>query len=191
MARKKISDLRRTELIEAVIDATHEHSFAALTVAQIAEFAQTSTGSIHYYFGGKDALLAATMRHLLDRLKVVTIERLEKAASPRDRLDAIVLANFDDAFFSKKSCSVWVQFWAMAPYSDPLARLQVLNQSRVRSNLLHALKQIVPADQASECCTAIQTYMDGIWLRSCQTGIAVDARKSQQDAMTFLDRLLV
>jgi len=136
MGRRDIKAIRRLELIEAAMSAIHAHGFANLTVSQIAQDAGASTGSIHYYFGGKEALLEATMRHLLSVLKRAVLRRLADQSDPEQRLIAVVAGNFDKALFSSESCSVWTQFWAYAPYDPRLARLQRLNKRRVRSNLI-------------------------------------------------------
>jgi TetR/AcrR family transcriptional repressor of bet genes len=190
MGRQNIKAIRQAELIEAVIATIHSHGFAALTVNQIAKEAQTSTGSIHYYFGGKEALLEATMRHLLNTVRDAVLHRMNGRTEPEHRLAAIVSGNFDKTLFTNQSCSVWIQFWAYAPYSPKLARLHRLNKSRVRSNLRAELKQLLPAQSVETARTAIQSYMDGIWLHAAQSDAVADADVAQADAAQFLRLLL-
>ncbi|MCL4134494.1 UNVERIFIED_CONTAM: hypothetical protein GTU68_046518 [Idotea baltica] len=190
MSRQTIKKIRQTELIDAVVSAVHAHGFAALTVSQIAKQAETSTGSIHYYFGGKDALLEATMRRLLAVLKSVTLERLRGKTDPRDRLAAIVGGNFDEAMLTAQNCSVWTQFWAYAPYIPSLARLQRINKHRVQSNLRAELKHILPEDSVETARSAIQAYMDGVWLHVAQSGEVADPARREADAKQFLELLL-
>ncbi len=59
---------RRRSLIDATVDAIHERGYSDVTMAQIAKRAGVSGGLVHHYFGSKDQLLAATMRHLLTEL---------------------------------------------------------------------------------------------------------------------------
>lgn len=190
MGRQDIKTIRRAELIEAVMIAIHRHSFANLTVSQIAKEAETSTGSIHYYFGGKDALLEATMRHLLSILKDAISTRMRGKTDPKQRLIAVVTGNFDDLFFTNQSTSVWVQFWAYAPYSPGLARLQLMNKNRIRSNLRSELKKLLPEDSVETARIAIQSYMDGVWVHAAQSGVRTDAHTVQADAIKFLELLL-
>ncbi len=189
MGRRDIKAIRRFELIAAAMSAIQKHGFANLTVNQIARDAETSAGSIHYYFGGKDALLEATMRHLLSVLKEAVLRRLDGLDDPERRLVAVVLGNFDETLFSTESCSVWTQFWAYAPYNPRLARLQQVNKSRVRSNLIAELKRLMPPDAVETACIAIQSYMDGIWIHTAQAGTPPPHKQVQDDATRFL-RLL-
>ncbi|MGB7268571.1 MAG: transcriptional regulator BetI [Albidovulum sp.] len=190
MARQKIRELRRGELIEAVIAAIHEYGFAALTVNEIARYAQTSTGSIHYYFGSKEALLEATMRHLMSILRQAVVARLHGKSSPENRLIAVVTGNFDESLFTRQNCSVWNQFWASAPYTPSLARLQRLNRARVTSNIRAEMRNLLPAALVDGACASVQSYMDGIWINAAQTGVTIDATQAQDDAVAFLRLVL-
>lgn len=186
MARRNIRDLRRSELIDAVIAAIHAHGFVALTVNEIASNAETSTGSIHYYFGSKDALLEATMRHLLSVLRQAVVRRLRGHSDPHRRLHAIVTGNFDKTLFTRQNCSVWTQFWACAPYFPNLDKLQRLNRRRVSSHLSRELRRIVPPERVPALSHSIQSYMDGIWIHAAQSGVRVEAEQAERDAADFL-----
>lgn len=190
MGRQKIRSIRREELIRATITAIHDHGFADLTVAQIAQDAQASTGSIHYYFGGKEALLEATMVHLLGLLKSAYQQHIATATTPQDRLHAVVQANFDQSFLSLETCRVWTQFWAFAPFHPRLARLQRLNRARVRSNLIHALRQLVPEQDLNIKVNAIQGYMDGVWVQLSQSSQAPNFPLLQSEARRFVDQTI-
>lgn len=186
MTRKKISTLRREELIQAAINAIYENGFADLTVSQIARDAGTSTGSIHYYFGGKEALLEATMRHLLRLLRSALEWRLREAHTPLDRLHAVVQANLDDTLMTGEHCRVWMQFWAFAPFHPSLSRLHAMNRARVRSNLVHPLRSLVPPQDLQMKTNTIQGYMDGIWVQIAQTGKVLDVSSIQREAHHFV-----
>ena len=190
MTRKKISTIRRQELIHAAIAAIYEHGFADLTVSQIAHDAQASTGSIHYYFGGKEALLEATMLHLLSLLKSAHQQRLRICHDPDARLHAIVQANFDEAFLTRETCRVWTQFWAFAPYRPKLARLHRINRARVRSNVAFALRKLVPEQDVWIKTNAIQGYMDGVWVQIAQSNKAVNLQELQREADRFVEQTL-
>ena len=190
MGRQKVKDIRRKELIEASMNSIYRHGFAEVTVSQIAQDAQTSTGSIHYYFGGKDALLEATMRHLLARLRNANIRMLAGNTDPEDRLRAIVFANFDQSVMTAQSCRVWTQFWAYAPYHTGLARLQALNISRVRSHLRRELRQLIAPQFVDAIVFAIQTYMDGVWVQAAQSDTEPDLRVIHARTDEFLSNTI-
>ncbi|MCR2655813.1 TetR family transcriptional regulator, partial [Salmonella enterica] len=68
MPKIGMEELRRKDLISAAIQTIGERGSLDVTVAQIARKAGVSAALSHQYFGGKDQLLLATMRHLLSEL---------------------------------------------------------------------------------------------------------------------------
>lgn len=129
------------------------------------------------------------MRRLLNILKAATIERLATATTPTERLIALVEANFDDRLFTPEQCSLWVQFWSNAPYSDMLARLHRINRVRVHSHLQAEVKKLVTPKAVNTVTATIQAYMDGVWLEAAQSGHC-NASKAQLESTHVLERLL-
>lgn len=190
MGHQKISSIRRGELIQAAMTAIYEHGFANLTVARIAKDAEASTGSIHYYFGGKEALLEATMRHLLSLLMSAHQQQLKNAESHADRLHAVVQANFDKTFLTRETCRVWTQFWAFAPYQPKLERLHRINRARVRSNVVFCLRELIPEQDLRVTTNAILGYMDGVWVQLAQTRNELRLEELQCEARRFVNQTI-
>lgn len=191
MGRARIQDIRRQELIEATIQSISKSGFADLTVNHISQEAGASAGNIHYYFGGKNELLEATMRWLLTTLRKAGIARLGAARTPRERLEAVVQANFDPLLFTPENVSAWIQFWAQAPYDSRLKRLQDINTARVRSNLLQALRPLVPPENLTAASDLIQMLLDGIWLRAAQSAGGMPTEQGARLAQEALEGALI
>ena len=190
MSRKRIRDIRNEELIEATIVAVHQHGYGVVTMADIAREAEASAASINYYFGSKEGLMEATMRHLLRKLRTAMITGYKTASSPTDRLYAVMDANFSDQLFTVEQCSIWMQFWASAPYSPHLARLHRLNRSRVRSHFRAELRQLLPADGVETARQALQNYMDGAWLQAALSDQPLEPAKARSAARQVVDLAL-
>lgn len=190
MGRKRIRDIRYEELIEATIIAVHKHGYNTVTMAEIAREADSTATSISYYFGSKEGLMEATMRHMLKRLKKSLIKGYAQAETPRERLYAILDANFDDSLFSVPQCSLWMQFWASAPYSPRLSRIHRINRSRVRSHFKSELRQLLPETEAEIARVALQSYMDGVWLEAAQSAVPLNSRAARLAAHGVADLIL-
>ena len=190
MGRKRIRDIRHEELIEATITAVHKRGYGVVTMAEIAREAGASAASINYYFGSKEGLMEATMRQLLNKLKAAMIEGYSAANSPRERLYAVMDANFADGLYSVQQCSIWMQFWASAPYSQRLSRLHRINRARVRSHFLAELRALLPPDQVKTARDALQCYMDGVWLQAAQSETPVDPAAARAAAHRVVDLAL-
>ena len=57
------SDIRR-RLIDAASEEFARHGYASARVRQIVDAAQVNLAAVNYYFGGKEGLYRATLRHL-------------------------------------------------------------------------------------------------------------------------------
>lgn len=182
MTRRRIRDIRHDEFVAATIRGVHAHGFAQVTMAEIAQEAGSTAASIAYYFGSKEKLMEATMRHLLGLLKHAMLERYAQATTPQDRLIAVIDANFDDRLFTPAQCSLWVQFWSNAPYAPALARLHRINRARVQSHVEAEVKQLFPAEKQAAITSTLQAYMDGIWLEAAQSGTCTPAQARQEGA---------
>ena len=153
MPKVGMQPVRRRQLIDATIETIHRHGFADTTISRIASAAGMSSGIISHYFGGKNALLEATMRFLMQELRNDYLIRLDRAKTPVDRLEAIVNTNFNEEQFTPQVTVAWLSFWAQVPFSKALHRINRIYFQRLASNLRHELRQMA-------------AMIDGIWVRS-------------------------
>lgn len=88
--------IRQAQLIEVTIASVEQFGMHGTTVGSISKIAGVSTGVISHYFGGKQELLEATVRYLLQSLQNELFARLteQTKTDALARLDAIIDANF-------------------------------------------------------------------------------------------------
>ncbi|MDX1694604.1 MAG: transcriptional regulator BetI [Ketobacteraceae bacterium] len=190
MPKLGMQEVRRRQLIEATIATIERHGFAETTIAGISQAAGLSSGIISHYFGGKNALLAASMRSLLRELQAVTIVRLRQARTPTERVAAIVAANFAPEQFTPRVCAAWLAFYAQVPWSPELARLHRVYVRRLRSNLAHAYRQCLPATEAERAAEGMSALIDGIYVRAALRGEAADIHQAYSLANDYLHMTL-
>lgn len=166
MPKVGMQPVRRRQLIDATIETIHRHGFADTTIARISKAAGMSSGIISHYFGGKNALLEATMRFLMQELRSDYLARLPKAKTPMDRLEAIIDTNFNGEQFTPQVTVAWLSFWAQVPFSEELSRINNIYFQRLASNLRHELRQLTTDQRAEEISAAIAAMIDGIWVRT-------------------------
>ena len=166
MPKLGMQQIRRRQLIDATVRTIETHGFAETTIARISQAAGLSSGIIAHYFGGKNALLAATMRSLLAELEGATIARLRRANTPVGRIEAILGANIGPEQFTPQVCAVWLSFYAQVPHEAELARLYRIYVGRLRSNLRHAFRQLLPDAEAERAAEGMGSLIDGIWVRA-------------------------
>jgi TetR/AcrR family transcriptional repressor of bet genes len=187
MPKLGMGPVRRNQLIEAAISSLHDHGYADTTVARIASKAGVSTGIVHHYFDGKDDLLFATMQHMLRELRVETIARLKQAAGPRQRLTAIVEANFAASQYSPDVMTAWLALYGSARQSANLTRILRLYDARLKSNLRHALKQLATEETAAEMAIGVSALIDGVWLRAALLGDTYNRETAIHLVQSYID----
>lgn len=165
MPKVGMEPLRRRALIDATISAIGERGSLDVTMSEIAGRAGVSSALAHHYFGAKDELLQATMRHLLSELNADARAALATAATPRQRVSAVIAVNFSDKQFSPETIAAWLAFYVEAQRSTALRRLLRVYARRLHSNLMSGLVHLMPRDEAERCSEAIAALIDGLYIR--------------------------
>ncbi|KAA0972536.1 betaine-aldehyde dehydrogenase [Aureimonas fodinaquatilis] len=184
-----VEDERRRQLVDATVESMAEVGFAASSLTEIAGRAGFAASLVSHYFGDKDGLLEATLRHLASRVSDAVLLRLRAADGPRERIQAIIDANLAPEEFDQRTGSVWLAFWGQVLHSDRLRRVQRVYQQRMLSNLRHDLRALVSTEDAPRIALAIAAVIDGLWLRSTlsQT-VETDSEAARSMASEFVDR---
>src|SRR3954466_6927044 len=156
---------RRRALIDATISAIGARGSLDVTMSEIAGRAGVSSALAHHYFGAKDELLQATMRHILAELALDTRAALRAAGSPRERVFAVIAVNFSDKQFSAATIAAWLAFYVEAQRSPELRRLLRVYARRLHANLMSGLAALLPRPDAEQAAEAIAALIDGLYIR--------------------------
>jgi TetR/AcrR family transcriptional repressor of bet genes len=171
--RTSIEAIRRRELIDAAYLTFLDHGLSGMTMARIGERAGMSHGIVNYYFRSKDELLSAVIRKAAFLIMKETAEELRKATTPRERVSAVIRANFQPDLFTREVAQAWVSFYAVSGQRPAFERLQSAMDRRVHSNLVHALRQLAPPRDAHRMATGAAVWIDGLWLRHAKSSDAL------------------
>jgi len=135
-----------------------------VTVSQIARRAGMSSALAHHYFGSKEEIFLAAMRHILTLYGAEVRGALTVARGPRARLEAILHASFSPGNFRREAVSAWLNFWVLAQTVPEARRLLAVYQRRLRSNLLASLRPLAGA-KAEAIADSLGALIDGLYLR--------------------------
>jgi TetR/AcrR family transcriptional repressor of bet genes len=86
MARSAAEPIRRDAIVKATIQEVGRAGSLEVTVAQIARRAGVSSALAHHYFGSKEAIFVAAMRHVLTLYGAEVRGALATAETPRERV---------------------------------------------------------------------------------------------------------
>ena len=114
MRRTNVEPIRKAALVNAAISEIAQAGTLDVTVGQIARRAGMSAALAHHYFGSKEALFLAAMRHVLTVYGAEVRGALALARGPRERLDAILHASFSATNFRRDVVGAWLNFYVLA-----------------------------------------------------------------------------
>lgn len=171
MARHGVEPIRRAAIVKATILEVARAGGLEVTVAQIAARAGVSSALAHHYFGSKEAIFVAAMRHVLTVFGAEVRGALATAESPRARVEAIVRASFSAASFRREAVAAWLNFYVLAQTMPEARRLLRVYRGRLRSNLVHGLRPLV-GERAEAVAEGLGALIDGVYLRQAlATGV--------------------
>lgn len=187
MPKVGMEPIRRSALVTATIEEIGAAGHLGVTVGQIAKRAGMSSALAHHYFGGKDQIFLAAMRHILREFGQEVLVRLREAPTPYARAEAIVGACFAPSCFAPATISAWMTLYARAQTNDGTARLLRLYQLRLHSNLTHALRPLT--DTPDVAATTMASLIDGLYLRAALARTS-DANHAHETALNTLKTIV-
>lgn len=190
MPKVGMEPIRRRQLIAATIASIHEEGLANTTLSQISRRAGLSTGIVSHYFQDKAGLLVATMRSLAESLRRRVVAQQVRAHTPKERVFAVIDANFAPDQCAPEVVTAWLSFWAQVGQSAALARIQRIYERRLASNLLYPLNQLLPGPEARRIAAGLAALIDGLWLRCALTGGALAPDEARAIARDYFSTQL-
>lgn len=178
--------IRRDALLKATIAEIGRTGTMDVTVSQIAKKAGMSSALAHHYFGGKEQIFLAAMRHTLTVYGAEVRGALAMAETPKDRLRAIVSAGFSTTNFRKDVIAVWLNFYVLAQRSDEANRLLLVYKGRLHSNLVHALRPLL-GERAPEAADRIGGLIDGIYIRQVLGATPPSGKDAVRQVLTAIE----
>ncbi|RPE64796.1 TetR family transcriptional regulator [Pacificibacter maritimus] len=164
MPKLGMQPIRSSALINAVIAEIGESGTMDVTVSQIAKRAGMSTALAHHYFGSKNKMFVAAMRHILTQYSTEMRNNLNGVKDPFERIEVIIQTSFSDLNMKRETVAAWLNFYVFAQKSDEVARLLKIYHKRLESNLRFELRQIAP-EKAESVAEGIAAIIDGGYIR--------------------------
>lgn len=189
MPKVGMEPIRRDALVKATITEIGRAGSLDVTVSQIAKRAGMSSALAHHYFGNKEQIFIAAMRHILGQYGAQVRAELAGARSPRQRVEGVIRAGFDDHNFSPEVISAWLNFYVQAQTSPQVSRLLRIYQRRLRSNLLVGLRPLMGA-AAPHLADGLAALIDGLYIRQALHDAPPDGAAATAMVIEYLDAML-
>ncbi|GAB4328237.1 MAG: TetR/AcrR family transcriptional regulator [Dehalococcoidia bacterium] len=86
MAGETVDREVRDRIFESALVLFSERGYAATSLREIAEKAQTTKPMIYYYFGSKEELYSSIVRHVLEEMAEAIVSTIPGEAQPSDQV---------------------------------------------------------------------------------------------------------
>lgn len=182
---------KRREILEVTWRLIAERGYDRTRVQDIAAACGTSTGTIHYYFPGKGAVLDAAMEYCFDQISADQQAELSTIEDARERLVRIVERELQDEPEAGQS-AVWLQLWTQATLRpemcDVAAELYARWEEMIRRVLRRGWRQGVFRTDLDEKQT-LATFLALVDGLSMKAAAGMTARPEARDlAVAWLQR---
>lgn len=92
-----VTEFRRREILDAARRVFARHGFTRGVVDAIAKEAGLAKGTIYLYFGSKKEIYKAVLQSDMEALKKRNLERIDAAASLKEKLRAFIVSRLENA----------------------------------------------------------------------------------------------
>lgn len=190
MPKLGMEPIRKEALVKATIHEIGRMGSLDVTVSQIAKRAGMSSALAHHYFGSKEEMFLAAMRHVMTIYGAEVRGALCLTHTPLERVEAVLAASFSPANFRREAVGAWLNFWVLAQTVPEAKRLLAVYQGRLRSNLLAGLRPLAGA-RAEAITQGLGALIDGLYLREVLKSGAPDGSAAVGAAKDYLRAQLV
>ena len=192
--RKASKETRRLQLIEATIDSLARRGYSETTMADVADGAGLSRGIVNFHFESKDKLLVATLQFMAEEYAAHWRGALDRAGDdPAKRLAALVAADFDRAVCNRRKLAAWCAFWGEARSRPTYQALCGARDKAYQQTIIDLVGALVAdggyALDPGRTALAIDTMLEGLWLRLMLNGEEVTREKAHEAASALLAAL--
>ena len=185
MPKLGMQPIRKAALVDAAIFEIGRVGTLDVTVSQIAKRAGMSPALAHHYFGSKEEMFLAAMRHVMTLYGAEIRGALALVETPNQRLAAILRASFSPGNFRREVVGAWLNFWVLAQTVPAAKRLLAIYQRRLHSNLMVGLRPLADG-RAATIATGLAALIDGLYLREALKSGGPDGAFAVQIAMEYL-----
>ncbi|MCT8329782.1 choline-binding transcriptional repressor BetI [Albidovulum sediminis] len=185
MPKIGMEPIRKEALVRATIVEIGRTGSLDVTVSQIAKRAGMSSALAHHYFGSKEQIFLAAMRHVLTLYGAEVRGALTAAEGPKARIAGIIRASFSTTNFRREVIGAWLNFYVLAQTIPEAKRLLSVYHRRLHSNLCHELRPLI-GPRADAVARHVGALIDGVYLREALRSTSPDATAAAEEVLSYI-----
>jgi AcrR family transcriptional regulator len=189
--RPSIDHIRRPQILAAAAEVIAERGVAATRIADVAERSGVSPPAVLYWFDSKEKLLAEALTADDDRFYEELGERLDEAATPAERMVALIEAAAGDGDFA-----LWMELWTWALRDAELRAARERFDSRWRAAIEAVVADGVATGEfgatvdPAQASLAIAALIDGLTVQAALGDPEVSVARLTETVLASAERLL-
>lgn len=168
VTRLEKKEATRQQLIAATVEVIAADGFADMTLAKVSQRAQVSRGLVNFHFTSKEQLLVETLRHLTEEYRGAWSKAIAKPERARDKLLALIRADFSPKVCNRKKIAVWYAFWGEAKsrptYMDVCAKADGAFAEALEDLCRRVTEEGGYAVDSALAARGLRCMTDGLWL---------------------------
>jgi AcrR family transcriptional regulator len=193
--RPSIDHIRRPQILAAAAEVIAERGVAATRIADVAERSGVSPPAVLYWFDSKEKLLAEALTADDDRFYEELGERLDEAATPAERMVALIETAAGDGDFA-----LWMELWTWALRDADLRAARERFDARWRATIEAVVADGVAAGEfgtrvgatvdPAQAALAIAALIDGLTVQAALGDPEVSVPRLTETVLASAERLL-
>lgn len=114
MGVSRVDEDRKRKILEATWRLIAERGYHVVRVSDIAAVCGTSTGTVHYYFPGKQDVLVEALKYCVEQAFARQSAELKAIGDARQRLLRLIDMQLPRPGEVRQEWLIWLQFWTEA-----------------------------------------------------------------------------
>jgi AcrR family transcriptional regulator len=194
--RPSVEGERRRQILEAACEAIADRGFAAVRISDVAARADTSTGTVHYYFDSKQDVLHQALRFAFDQSIARQTRELSSFKSARDKLVQIIDLNLPEEPEVVQEWTMWMEFWIEALHHPELRPVNEELYGLWRTMVADVISEgqaggeFDPIADAHDMANRFVALMDGLAIQVLLHSKKMPAGEMRRLCIDFVDRHL-
>ena len=181
-ARPKLTQKRRTQMLEAAAEVIGERGLCDSRISDIAERAGLSPALVVYYFGSKEKVLTEALAYAEDLFYIEAFRVLTGIEGASEKLVRLIelACPAVERSESDEYWALWVELWSRALRNDEAARKREALDQRWRTTIAEVVREGQRTGEFEPCdperfATYLAALMDGLSLQGLLHDSAVSS----------------